>query len=74
VLEDLLARHPAEEMPPVFVGCGTDDPLYDDNARFAAQAATAGLDVRTDFRPGGHEWELWDAVIRDVLAWLPLRR
>jgi putative tributyrin esterase len=27
-----------------------------------------------DFRPGEHEWGLWDATVRDVLAWLPLAR
>lgn len=74
VLEDLLRRHPVGELPPVFVGCGTDDALYADNVQFAEQAVAAGLDVHTDYRPGGHEWALWDSVIRDVLAWLPLRR
>ena len=33
---------------------------------------SAGLDVTTDFRPGIHEWGLWDEVIQDVIAWLPL--
>ena len=28
----------------------------------------------TDWRPGEHEWGVWDAMVRDVLAWLPLRR
>ena len=74
VLEDLLEKHPARELPPLFVGCGTDDPLFDGNVRFAEQATAAGLDVRTDFRPGGHEWAVWDATIAAVLAWLPLRR
>jgi S-formylglutathione hydrolase FrmB len=27
-----------------------------------------------DFRAGEHEWGVWDAAIRDVLAWLPVRR
>ena len=42
--------------------------------RFVAEAEAAGADVTTDFRPGDHEWGLWDAVIRDVIDWLPLRR
>ena len=29
-----------------------------------------GLDVTGDFRPGVHEWGLWDAQIQDVLRWL----
>jgi putative tributyrin esterase len=42
--------------------------------RFASEAERAGAKVTTDLRPGGHEWGLWDAVIRDVIDWLPLRR
>ena len=32
-----------------------------------------GHRVTTDFRPGDHVWSLWDAVIQDVIAWLPVR-
>ena len=39
--------------------------------RFARAAQAAGVDVTTDFRPGDHVWSLWDAVIQDVIAWLP---
>ncbi len=60
--------------PPLYVGCGTEDPLHPSNLRFVDVARAAGLDVHADFRPGEHEWGLWDAAIRDVLAWLPLRR
>ena len=74
VLADLLRRNPAADLPPLYVGCGTEDELYEQNVRFAEQANAAGLDVHTDFRPGAHEWALWDATIADVLTWLPLRR
>ncbi len=30
-----------------------------------------GATVTTDFRPGEHEWGLWDDVIQDVIDWLP---
>ena len=32
---------------------------------------TPGVDVTVDFRPGEHEWGLWDDLIQDVIAWLP---
>jgi S-formylglutathione hydrolase FrmB len=73
-LFSLVRAHRREDLPRLYVGCGTEDELYDGNLRFTEAAAAAGVDVRTDFRPGRHEWELWDVVIRDVLAWLPLRR
>jgi len=63
----------AEAIPPLHVSCGTEDRLIDSCRRFAEAASAAGAEVTTDFRPGEHAWTLWDAVIQDVLAWLPVR-
>jgi S-formylglutathione hydrolase FrmB len=38
----------------------------------ADEATAAGLDVTLDLRPGIHEWAVWDPMIADVIAWLPL--
>jgi putative tributyrin esterase len=70
----LLAGADVEALPSFYVGCGTGDHLYASSLRFVDEATAAGLDVHVDFRPGEHEWGLWDASIRDVLAWLPLQR
>ena len=60
-------------MPPLYISCGTEeDRLMDANTRLVERATTRGLDVTTDFRPGIHEWGLWDDVIQDVIAWLPI--
>jgi S-formylglutathione hydrolase FrmB len=64
----------APSVPPLYVGCGTEDGLLDANQRFITAATTAGADLTTDLRPGDHEWSLWDAMIQDVIAWLPLPR
>ena len=40
------------------------------NTRLAEEARARGLDVTTDFRPGIHEWGLWDSQIQDVITWL----
>lgn len=61
-------------LPPLYVGCGTEDELYADNVRFVDALHAAGAGVHVDFRPGEHAWDLWDLMIRDVLAWLPLGR
>ena len=68
----LLADTDVESLPSLYVGCGTEDHLYEHNVRFVDAATDAGVDVRVDFRSGEHEWGVWDATIRDVLAWLPL--
>ena len=69
----LLADADVESLPSLYVGCGTEDHLYADNVRFVDAATAAGVDVQVDFRTGEHEWGVWDATIRDVLAWLPVR-
>jgi S-formylglutathione hydrolase FrmB len=63
----------AKKLPPLHVSCGTEDWLLESCQRFADEATAAGVDVTTDFRPGDHVWSLWDAVIQDVIAWLPIR-
>ncbi|TCC00375.1 esterase family protein [Micromonospora zingiberis] len=59
-------------VPPLYVACGTEDFLYEDNVRFVEAARAKGLPLTVDFSPGEHDWAYWDAKIADVLAWLPL--
>src|SRR3954454_22565226 len=63
----------AEAIPPLHISCGTEDWLIASCQRFAEAASAAGADVTTDFRRGEHVWSLWDEVIQDVIAWLPVR-
>jgi putative tributyrin esterase len=67
----LLAQATAETLPPMYVACGTEDPLLPLSQRFAKEAAATGAALTADFRPGSHEWGLWDDVIQDVIDWLP---
>lgn len=69
----LLAAADLATLPRLFVACGTEDELVSGNEAFCALAASRGIDVHTDFRPGGHEWELWDSVIAEVVTWLTSR-
>jgi putative tributyrin esterase len=62
------------QAPKLYVGCGTEDRLIGHNRRFGDAARARGFDVTEDFRPGEHEWGLWDDTIQDVLRWLPLDR
>jgi putative tributyrin esterase len=69
----LLDRVDPATLPRLYVGCGTEDELLPGTEKLLAALRAEGVDVREDLRPGAHEWSLWDAAIRDVLAWLPLR-
>ncbi len=71
--DDLLTLlDSAAAAPPLYVACGTEDFLYEDNVRFVERARSVGLPLTVDFSPGEHDWAYWDAKIADVLAWLPL--
>lgn len=67
----LLAEADLATLPALFVCCGTEDGLLPGNQKFLGLARARGIDVTTDLRAGGHEWALWDAMIADVIAWLP---
>ena len=73
-LMSLLDRADPALLPELFVACGRQDRLIGSNEEFVARAAAAGVGLRSDFGPGEHSWDYWDARIQDVLAWLPLVR
>ncbi len=66
----LEAADPAA-LPALHVSCGLQDHLLAQVERFVAAATDRGLDLTTQFVPGGHEWAVWDTVIADVVRWLP---
>lgn len=70
----LLERADPEALPALYVGCGTEDHLYDGNTRFLDVLRAKGVEARVELRPGDHEWGYWDEEVRRVLAWLPLDR
>ena len=76
--DDLLALLDAADpasLPDLFVACGTEDFLFEQNLRFLARADERGVPVRRDVeRPGEHEWGYWDARIAEVIDWLPISR
>jgi S-formylglutathione hydrolase FrmB len=68
-----LLERAGGDLPALYVACGTEDFLHDDNTRFVETARRRGVPLTVDFSPGDHDWAYWDAKIQDVLAWLPLR-
>lgn len=69
----LIKQVDHDRCPALYVGCGTEDGLVEDNRAFVSLIEDAGLDVRTSFVPGEHEWGLWDTEIQRLLDWLPIR-
>ncbi|TDC33958.1 alpha/beta hydrolase family protein [Micromonospora sp. KC213] len=68
-----LVRSAGPDTPALYVACGTEDFLHEDNLTFVEAARERGVPLTVDFSPGDHDWAYWDAKIQDVLSWLPLR-
>lgn len=60
------------EMPELYLGCGTEDFLYQDNCKFHEYLNSIGKTHVFSSRPGNHNWNFWDPEIVRVLDWLPI--
>jgi putative tributyrin esterase len=69
----LVRQADSASLPALYVGCGTEDFLYDDNVRFTRVCDEQGVATSVHFGPGEHDWAYWDTSIQDVLDWLPVR-
>lgn len=70
-LADKLAKA-GIELPKIYLACGMEDPLLQDNRRLRDELRAAGADVTYEEGPGNHEWDFWDRYIKRVIDWLPL--
>lgn len=69
----LIRTADASALPPLYVACGTSDFLFHETVAFIEEAEKVGASLTTDVGPGDHDWDYWDAQIRKVVDWLPLR-
>lgn len=73
----LQARRRMEQkavLPPLYMVCGTEDFLIEDNRKAAAEFKELGMNVTYTERPGQHGWPFWEANLEKALDWLPLAR
>ena len=59
--------------PELYLACGTEDELIEDTRTFRKHLATQKLTATYQESAGTHEWSYWDAQIRQVIKWLPVR-
>ncbi len=69
----LLKKRVSEKtaLPALYMTCGRDDFLYDDNIAFRHFAEKNTIDLTYDEAAGAHDWTYWDRKIRQVLNWFP---
>lgn len=65
LIDSLSANRDA--LPRIYIDCGRDDPLIDDNRRLHAALVAAGVDHVWHEHSGGHEWSYWHEHLPEAL-------
>jgi putative tributyrin esterase len=60
-------------LPAIYLCCGTDDLLIDQNRALHERLLADGIDHEWVENPGGHEWAYWRRQLPDVLRFLGAR-
>jgi len=56
--------------PEIYIWCGTEDFLYQDNLKFKAHLEKTGLDFTYEESAGDHVWGCWDLKIQTALNFM----
>ncbi|MBR2264662.1 MAG: acetylesterase [Firmicutes bacterium] len=56
------------DLPSVYLACGLSDPFLEGVRKLKDLLLQLGYRVIYDERPGGHEWDFWDAEIKEFLG------
>ncbi len=76
---DLMAaakvlKESGKPLPKIYIWCGTEDFLYEQNQTAKKCLTELGYDVTYEESPGDHQWKYWDEKIQTVLKWLPIKK
>lgn len=67
-------KESGKPLPKLYMWCGTEDFLYQDNCNMRKHLEDLGYDLTYKESPGDHQWKYWDEMIQDVLKWLPMKK
>ncbi len=64
-----LAKNPiGASIPRLYIACGTEDFLYQDNLRFRDVLSTSSYPFRFECGQGIHDWNFWDTYIKKAIS------
>ena len=58
-----------ETIPALYMWCGTEDFLYEQNLAMRNHLRAYGFSLRYKETVGDHSWKYWDREIQDILDW-----
>ncbi|MBP5159384.1 MAG: alpha/beta hydrolase fold domain-containing protein [Lachnospiraceae bacterium] len=67
----LVRRNKTEHVanPPLYMACGTEDPLLENNRVFAKYLRAEEVDITYVEEPGIHEWDFWTRQLEPAVVW-----
>ena len=68
------AAENAQELPKIWMACGTEDSLHGADEAFAKKLKKLGYDVTWSDWKGKHDWIFWQECIEKFIPWLPLEK
>lgn len=71
-IKEKMAQDSEIRFPKLYIACGTEDFLIDNNRDFRDFLVQNEIDVTYEEGPGKHDWDFWNTYIKKVLQWLPL--
>ena len=60
----------SQPKPRLYIWCGTEDFLYEDNVKFKKFIEKTSFDVKYEESAGDHSWGYWDEKIKTVLDYI----
>ncbi len=58
------------EIPDLYLACGTEDSLIDENRSFRAYLEENQIPVLYHEQPGEHDWDYWNKELQPAVRWL----
>ena len=56
--------------PRIYLSCGEQDGLWEDNVRFEEHLSGLEIPHRFDYREGGHDWRFWNQSLEDFFDFI----
>lgn len=63
-------KNNGEEIQPIFMACGTEDFLINENRQFKAFLEEHNVDVTYKESAGVHDWKFWNEYLEQAILWL----
>ena len=59
-----------EQLPQLYLWCGKEDPLYEQNIRIRDKLEKCRFKVTWKESQGDHSWKYWDIQIQNIMDWI----